>query len=231
MSNKIELYGLGFIELMDSMGSDATIVNAARISYWKEVKEFGDDDKRLIKFLVEHNHNSPLRHVQFQFRVEAPEFVCRQWWKHQVGMGYTSADGFNDTPWNEASGRYMELPEKFWQPTQFRFQGKKNKQVGDLDIGPVLNSELISEYDDTVQYIYKKYKSFLDRGVCKEQARALLPVGFISSFIMTTSLAGAVHFIKLRKHEGAQKEIVVYAEAMEQLVKKVCPFTAEYLLG
>ena len=235
--NKVSIPGAGYIELMYSMGNDITIVNAARISFWKETQELDIKDENLVKFLLDHGHNSPLRHVQFQFRVECPEFVSRQWFKHVVGIAYAANGGsltsefYCDTPWNEVSGRYVELTEKFWKPKQFRKQSTTNKQVGSGDLGYSENQVALQIHESSTNASYASYKALLNMGVCREQARSLLPVGFITSFIMTTSLAAALHFIKLRSHEGAQKEIADYAEAMLYLIKPICPVVCREVLN
>lgn len=229
--NKIEIPGSGFIELVNHMGSDITVVNAARISYLKQSKDFSDKDEKLLKYLAEHNHWSPYRHVQFQFVVETPAFIERQWIKHLVGISYTSGEqAFVDVPQNSISGRYVELQEKFWKPTEFRKQSSKNKQVGDEPLSFSEQQLAKDVYDESVSYIHRQYKKLIDMGVCREQARALLPIGFLTQFVMTVSLQAAVHFIKLRTHEGAQAEIQEYAEAMKSLIEPICPISIKYLL-
>ncbi len=231
MSNKIEIKGSGYIELLDHMGSDITVANAARISYMKETKEFSDKDEKLIKFLAEHGHTSPFRSVMFQLKWEIPEFLARQIYKHIVGISYTcDGPGFKDTQFNEISGRYVELEEKFWKTDQFRKQGSKNKQVGEEPFGYSENEVLKTQYEEHVLRSYGVYKALITQGVCREQARAVLPVGFITSFIMTPSLQACVHLIKLRSHEGAQKEVQLYSDALRQLIEPICPISVRELL-
>ena len=108
----------GFLELMGVLGDDLTVVNAARVSFGKQKSLLDDGDRKLISYLAKHKHMSPFRHVQLQFRVRAPEFVARQWYKHVVGAQYA----FKDTAWNEISQRYADVDPDWFEPKSFRAQ-------------------------------------------------------------------------------------------------------------
>jgi len=222
----------GMIILNDYMGSDLSVANAARVSYNKKSFEISSKDEKLIKFLAEHKHMSPFRHVQFQIILQGiPEFVLRQLYKHQVGMSYTSGD-FREsaTVWNEVSGRYIEFDIDFFEPIQFRPQHEKNKQASynrSID-----NEDAVRKvYQESIKAAWNSYHALLNAGVCKEQARLVLPLSFKTSVMWTASLEGLAHFVKLRNHEGAQKEIQEIAVVIEKIIRKITPICANALLG
>lgn len=215
----------GTVTLADFMGSDLSVVNAARVSFGKRKTEFTEADGKLIKYLAEHKHMSPFRHVVFSFTLEGiSEVVCRQLYKHQVGCSYTSGE-FREvaTTWNEISGRYVEFPPEFHHPKEFRKQHANNKQASVEGEVVEKNDEALKVYNESIESAYMSYRKLRDLGVCKEQARLVMPVSFKNSLIWTASLEAAVHFIKLRDHEGAQIEIRNLARALKQLVEPICP--------
>jgi thymidylate synthase (FAD) len=118
----------GFVTLIDHLGGDLTVANSARVSYGKKKDELDEKDVKLIHFLVREKHDSPLRHVQIQFRVKAPEFVMRQWYKHVVGVSYTVARE-PDHAWNEISGRYVQYNHEFYRPQSFRKQSENKSSL------------------------------------------------------------------------------------------------------
>jgi len=223
----------GFVTLADYMGSDLSVVNAARVSFGKRKTTFEQKDTKLINYLAAHKHMSPFRHVVFSFVLEGvSEVVCRQLYKHQVGCSYTSGE-FREsaTTWNEISGRYVEFDPEFHMPIEFRKQHTSNKQAS-------LEDELIDEnqkaqevYKKGIEDAYKSYKELLALGVCKEQARMLMPVSFKNSLVWTASLEAVAHFIKLRDHEGAQLEIRKLARAINELVEPICPHSLKALMA
>lgn len=217
---------IGFIELVDSMGNDKTIVNAARTSFGKEKETLDKRDIQLIKYLAENHHDSPFRHIQLQFKVKAPEIVARQFFRHLVGMEYTV--GTKDTPWNEQSQRYLEWKDEFYTPKIFRTQSTDNKQASE---GALDNQyDALELYVEGVQNSYIIYRKLLEMGVCKEQARGVLPVSFYTQWIVTMSLQAVANFIKLRNHPHAQFEIRQYAKAMKELAMTVAPEGVEALV-
>ena len=127
---KSQVLDKGFIEVVDSLGNDLTVVNSARVSFGKRKEKWDKSDERLVRYLAKYKHYSPFRHLQVQFHVKAPEFVMRQWYKHVVGIETTSSHVTKDHAWNEISGRYVPYDE-FYMPTEFRKQSDDNKQASD----------------------------------------------------------------------------------------------------
>jgi thymidylate synthase (FAD) len=227
----ISILDHGFVELVDSMGSDLTVVNSARVSFGKRKTELSEGDKKLIRYLAEHKHWSPFRHVQFQFHCKVPEFVARQWYKHVVGIAYTEAATV-DHAWNEISLRYVDASEfHFYTPEGFRRQSENNKQASTDELVSDPDGRLLAEYRNHCQKALDLYHRLLEHGVAREQARGVLPLNIYTEFYWTVSLQALVNFIHLRKHEGAQYEIRLYADALEKLASRVVPVSFEALLG
>lgn len=226
----IKLLDHGFVELVDSMGTDLTVVNSARVSFGKRKKELSDGDKKLIKYLAEHKHWSPFRHVMFQFHCKVPEFVARQWYKHVVGIAYSEVPTV-DHAWNEISLRYVDASEfDFYMPEGFRKQSEDNKQASTDDLVNDPDGKLRAAYDEQCRNALDLYHRMLEHGVAKEQARGVLPLNIYTEFYWTASLQALVNFIQLRKHAGAQYEIRLYADALEQLARTVAPVSLDALL-
>ena len=222
----------GSVSLTDFMGSDLSVVNAARVSFGKRKEVFEEKDVKLIQYLAKHKHMSPFRHVQFSFLLEGvSEVVCRQLYKHQVGCAYTSGE-FREsaTTWNEISGRYVEFEPEFHIPSSFRKQHANNKQASVEGETVEENDEALCIYKEAMSDSYEKYKKLLALGVCKEQARMVIPLSFKNSLVWTASLEATAHFIYLRDHEGAQLEIRNLARAIYKLVQPICPHSIEALL-
>ena len=208
MTERLIEVGGGLVELVDVMGDAVTVVNAARVSMGRHVTDLGDADRRLLRYLWEHEHTSPFRHVTLQFRIKAPVFVLRQWMKHQVGCA-----------WNEISGRYVTFKDEVWLPQRWRAQSAKLKQgsEGPLDDVDALAASLI--YQEAVTQALMAYHHLLRLGVAKEQARLILPLSLMSECYWTASLHAVIHFLKLRLDLHAQEEIRDFARAVEKLVR------------
>lgn len=191
--------GISSVELLRVSGSDLDIANAARVSYGRVSHEISERDHKLIAFLMEHNHTSPFEHNQLSFRVKAPIFVARQWMRHRMHS------------YNEISYRYVTVKTEFYKPTQWRLQDTVNKQSS---YGAFEDFELAKIYEDALTTAYETYKKMLAAGVCREQARAILPVGTYTEFIFTTNLHALMHFLKLRMGNGAQSEIRNFSKAL-----------------
>ena len=227
MNNKIiEVLDKGYIRLVDALGHDLSIVNAARVSYDKESLEFEPRDEKLIKFLIREGHTSPLRHAALTFEVYAPLMVARQWWKYAVAS--THIDDQNG--WNESSRRYITEQEEFYIPKQDQWRSKpENSKQGsgeplDANIGFTLTNKLeyITEQGMTM------YQDALDKGVAPELARLFLPAyGMYVRWRWTVSLQGAITFLDQRLPHDAQVEIQEYAKAVESLTKEAFPKTME----
>lgn len=221
---RVHVLNHGFLELVYApTNGDLTVVNSARVSMGKQKDSLGADDVKLINYLVRERHDSPLRHVQITFRIRAPEFVMRQWYKHIVGTAYTPARE-PDTAWNEISGRYVEYTDEFYTPDTFRQQSNSNKQ-GTTD-EPVIDGDLArSVYETQTKSAYASYKELLSLGVGREIARTVLPLSFYTEVLWTASLQAVLNFISLRDHKNAQREIRVYAVAMKDLLANIVPHT------
>lgn len=214
----------GFIELIDGMVTDPRlkVVNAARVSFNKESKEFTEKDEKLVKFLYEHGHFSTYRHSFFSFRIKAPLLVFRQWWKYQVGSEWMNDEigsqiQIPETNWNEASGRYVEFDELFYTPETFRKQSKNNKQGSEGEVDDPIAA--LTLYQTACENQFSAYRALIQLGTAKEIARGILPQNIYSECIWTVSLQGLVHFFNQRLKPDAQFEIREYAKATYLLCK------------
>ncbi|MCU0549816.1 MAG: FAD-dependent thymidylate synthase [Leptolyngbya sp. Prado105] len=215
--------GKSRIALLSHMGSDLDVVNDARASFDKISATLDEKDVKLIRYLIQHHHTSPFRGVVFKFKVKAPLFVARQWWKHVIASSHND----EQVGWNEKSFRYVEIEdsEDFYIPNSFRQQSKSNRQATSGEIPEAQNQQAISIYQAQCEASYKAYKDLLDLGVGREQARGVLVPSVYTSWVWTASLQTVLHFIGLRKGEGAQQEIHFYASAIEQLIQPIVPQT------
>lgn len=221
----------GFVELVDWLGNDLTVVNSARVSFGKRKTEMSEGDNKLIKYLAKHKHWSPFRHVYLQFHCKVPEFVARQWYKHVVGIAYTESATV-DHAWNEISMRYVNAADfNVYVPNGFRTQSEDNKQASTDELVADADGKLRQAYVDHCRQSLTLYEKMVEEGVAKEQARGVLPLNIYTEFYWTISLQGLVNFIELRKHEGAQYEIREYAHVLEELVEHVVPVSYHHLLG
>jgi len=215
--------GKSRIELVSYMGSDLDVVNDARASFEKNSDELSEKDIKLISYLIQHQHTSPFRGVVFKFKVKAPLFVCRQWWKHVIASNHND----EQLGWNEKSFRYVPIDDSsdFYVPTNFRVQAKNNKQAteGSLDQEESLKATEI--YEKQCQESYKAYQALLNLGVGREQARGVLVPSVYTSWVWTVSLQALLHFVGLRKGKGAQQEIGLYADSILELIKDIVPQT------
>jgi len=205
--------GVGFIELLETFGSDLTVVNAARVSFAKEVTEMKPDDEKLVKYLAEHDHVSPFFHPQARFRIKMPIFVAREWYRHQIGFAR-----------NEVSRRYVDSVPECWtpSPSELRQRDPKIKQGSRpeaVDSSPALH-ESIREFNDGAVYLYQK---LLGEGVAPEIARCVLPQSMYTEFIETGSLAAYARLCGLRQGADAQAEIRGYANGLSGLLAPKFP--------
>lgn len=203
-------YG-GFVQLVDFMGSDETIVNAARVSYGGKKKRSDED---LIKYLIRNEHMSPFEMVEFIFIIKVPIFVARQMFRHRTAS------------FNEISGRYTKYEEEFFVPNEYRVDSSFNNQESEL----VNNNDVLKEVIDLVknnnQISFETYKKLLEeKNLTKELARSVLPLGTFTQFYYKQDLRNLMNFLKLRLDEHAQKEIREVALAIEYFVKNIVPVT------
>ena len=221
---KKEVLDKGFVEVIDSLGNDLTVVNSARVSFGKRKEKFDKSDERLVRYLAKHKHYSPFRHLQVQFHIKAPEFVMRQWYKHVVGIETTSNSSTKDHAWNEISGRYVEV-EDYYIPTVFRAQSDDNKQASEGEVEDQKGS--LQSWEDSIVHAKIFYDGLLRRGVAKEQARCILPLSQYTEVYWTASFQAIVNFIEMRDETTSQWEIQQYAKAMKELMVDIYPKTTK----
>jgi thymidylate synthase (FAD) len=214
----------GYVKLVNNMGSDLDVVNAARVSFDKEVNELSEKDSKLISFLVKHKHDSTLRHCVMTLEVYAPLMVARQWWKHHIGA--TMID--EQDGWNESSRRYITEKEEFYIPmvAEWRSAPEDRKQGSGGPVNSEIGAKNLQRLRASVERGLRDYQEALKDGVAPEQARLLLPAyAMYVRWRWTVSLNGVLHFISLRDKEDAQYEIREYAKAINTIVHQIYPQT------
>jgi thymidylate synthase (FAD) len=207
----------GFVRLLDIMGDDAAIVQAARVSYGEGTRSVSDD-RRLIRYLMRHRHTSPFEMVEFKFHIKLPIFVARQWIRHRTASV------------NEYSGRYSIMREEFYlpEPEQIRPQSLLNKQGRSEEPLPEdLARSVRQRLQDTQQRLYAEYQELLQQNLARELARINLPLSLYTEWYWKIDLHNLFHFLRLRLDEHAQYEIRVYARAIAEIVKQVVPLAWE----
>ena len=225
---KSKVLDKGFIEVVDSLGNDLTVVNSARVSFGKRKEKFDKSDERLVRYLAKYKHYSPFRHLQVQFHIKAPEFVMRQWYKHVVGIETTSNSSTKDHAWNEISGRYVEYDE-FYQPEVYRKQSEDNKQASE---GQFEKSEYDYQFVDinwtnAHEICVSAYKQLIEIGMAKEQARCILPLTLYTEVYWTASFQAIMNFIELRNEKTSQIEIQEYAKSLLECMYDTFPKITE----
>ena len=232
MNKLIKLYKtvgdtLGSVALVDSMGSDKSIVNAARVSFGVEKQEINERDKKLIKYLIEHKHTSTLEHNIVTFKFCVPMFVRSQHMRHRTWS------------YNEISRRYTDKDLKFYQPSAFRTQHKSNRQASnELDLtNPTIAATFLDTYATAneaigtwTEYSLDLFDKLIDKGVCREQARMVLPQNLYTEYYGTTNLNNLLKFIDLRLHEGAQWEIQQVAKACLTIAQELWPTPVNHFI-
>ena len=215
--NELLVFDHGFVRLDESMASDLSVVNSARVSFAVRKEEMDERDKGLIKFLMRERHGTPFEHNSFRFHIRCPIFVVREWMRHRVSS------------FNEESGRYHQLEQEFYVPTPNAVRSQVGKP-GAYSFEPV-DDEVAHETIDTFKRIYKElyqeYEGMLERGVAKELARSILPVGIYTQFYWTLNARALMNFLSLRNAEAAQFEIRTFAKAVERFFAQEMPLTWE----
>ncbi len=209
---KIECLDHGFVNLVDCMGNDLSVVRAARVSYdaaWRTGENEGSD-KRLINYLWKNKHTTPFEAVTFTFEIKAPIFVFRQWHRHRTWS------------YNELSARYKELPEEFYVPKAdaIGHQSTNNKQARELGNVDSISPEIIRK---SCKNSFHTYRMLIADGVPRELARSVLPVATYSHMFATVNLLNLLKFLTLRCDSHAQYEIRTYADAMKSIAKAKVP--------
>jgi thymidylate synthase (FAD) len=206
----------GFVVLVDYMGNDAAIVQAARVSYGQGTKSLRDD-RGLIRYLMRHRHTTPFEMVEMKFLVRLPIYVARQWIRHRASST------------NEYSARYSVVPDEFEvpSPSEVRHQSTRNRQGR----GEPLPAEVVERFRTDLERVaresYEAYTRALDAGVARETARLLLPVAYYTQWYWKTNLWNLFHFLSLRLDPHAQEEIRLYAAELARLARTLCPIAFE----
>ena len=220
----------GYVRLVDTLGNDLSVVNAARVSYDKESNEVTDKDRKLLNFLWQNEHTSPFRHAALTFEVYAPLFVARQWWKHAVGSTHLD----DQSGWNESSRRYVTENPVFYIPADNEWRtAPANKKQGSAEpLAAAEGRQWTNALTWQVQDNLDSYYTALDCGIAPELARLFLPAyAMYVRWRWTPSLHAVMHFLALRSHETAQAEIVQYADAVRVLTKTEFPLSIGLLEG
>lgn len=214
---EIKVLDHGFVRLVDYMGSDHRIVQAARVSYGAGTRSFRQD-RGLIHYLLKHEHTSPFEQVILTFHAKMPIFVARQWVRHRTAR------------LNEISGRYSVMQDEFYVPETetLRTQSQDNKQARSNEQLPAETASRIrQEFADDQGELYRHYEAYIQDGLAKEVARINLPLSLYTEWYWQIDLHNLLHFLRLRMDSHAQYEIRVYAEAMARCAKAVAPLAYE----
>jgi len=224
-SNRISLYSdvgddIGAVEYVQHMGTDLTVVNSARVSFGKHKETLDERDEKLIKYLIKHRHTSTLEHNNVTFRFIVPLFIRSQHHRHRTWS------------FNEVSRRYTEENIRFYEPNVFRTQHVSNRQASNADhlINPQLTHnhtglDARSAYMEHNRSAVQLYNELIDAGVCREQARGVLPMCLYTEYYGTVDLSNLLKFVDLRTHDGAQQEIQVVAKACLKIAEDLWPVT------
>ena len=221
---KKQVLNKGFVEVIDSLGSDLTVVNSARVSFGKRKETYDKSDRALVRYLAKHKHFSPFRHMVVQFHLKAPEFVMRQWYKHVVGIETTSSYPTKDHAWNEISGRYTPVSD-YYIPEVWRKQSEDNKQASEGELDKLQQKRMSHLYERYLFEVERVYETMVDAGMAKEQARVVLPLSQYTEVYWTASFQAIMNFIELRDETTAQWEIQEYAKCLKEMMYDIYPET------
>lgn len=217
LDKEFKVLNHGFVRLVDYMGGDESIVQAARVSYGKGTKTVSED-RTLIRYLMRHQHTTPFEMVEFKFHVKLPIFVARQWIRHRTANV------------NEYSGRYSIMPEEFYVPDEstIKYQSQANKQGRDEEeVPPEIRKRVLQILLAEQKSAFDGYKEMLNYNIARELARINLPLSLYTQWYWKIDLHNLFHFLKLRLDKHAQYEIRAYAETMAEIVKAVVPMAYE----
>lgn len=202
---------MAFVRLVDYMGDDSAVVQAARVSYGDGTKTVSDD-RALVRYLMRHWHTTPFEMVDFKFHIKCPIFIARQWLRHRTASV------------NEISARYSIIKNDYYLPEDYRRQTKNNKQGSD----ELMDNPVLIDYSEALcEHSFVVYENLIDQGVARELARAHLPQCTYTEFYWKINLHNLFHFLKLRMDHHAQKEIRDLAIQMYDLIKPIVPFSCE----
>ena len=215
LPHSIAVLDHGFVRLDAALADDLSVVNAARVSFGVQSDTLDERDRGLIGFLMRERHGSPFEHNTFRFHIKCPLFVAREWQRHRVGS------------FNERSARYSEMPDEFYVPaaenvrTQVGKPGAYTFERMDADTAESARATMAEIYDRA----YAGYQALLDQGVAKELARDVLPVGLYTEFYWSLNARSLMNFVSLRNAEAAQREIRMFAAAVEEFFAREMPIT------
>jgi thymidylate synthase (FAD) len=213
--NTIELLDHGFVRLDGAMADDLSVVNGARVSFARRKDEMDASDEGLIRFLMRDRHGSPFEHNAFRFHVRCPIFVAREWFRHRIGS------------FNEFSMRYAKATDDFYvpEPEDVRTQVGKPGAYTFEPVDDELADETRRELEALYEQAYATYARLVEKGVARELARSVMPVGSYTQFYWTVNARALMNFVSLRNSEFAQLEIRRYAEAVEAFFAREMPVT------
>jgi len=217
LDKEFKVLDQGFIRLVDYMGTDESIVQAARVSYGQGTKKVSED-RGLIRYLMKNQHTSPFEMVELKFHVKLPIFVARQWIRHRTASV------------NEYSGRYSVMPDEFYipKPEDVSLQAVDNKQGrSSEEIPKELREKFLQYLKDTSENSFASYNEFIKTGLAREIARISLPLSIYTEWYWKIDLHNLFHFLRLRLDNHAQREIREYAKVMAYMVRTVCPLAYE----
>ena len=217
LDKKFKVLDKGFVRLVDYLGDDGRIVQAARVSYGKGTKTYRED-KGLINYLLRNDHTSPFEQVVFTFHVKLPIFVARQWIRHRTAR------------LNEISGRYSVMNDEFYLPAgeHVAFQSEDNKQGRSTKKTPAtLRKEVRALLEKGQKEMYRQYGHLLGSNIARELARINLPLSLYTEWYWQIDLHNLFRFLKLRLDAHAQLEIRQYAAVLHDIGGKVCPIAFE----
>lgn len=210
------------VECVDVLGSDLTVVNAARVSFGSTHAAMTAGDRKLVSYLAQHKHYSPFRHCMLQFRIRMPEFVARQFYKHVVGIECTSTHPTKDHAWNEISGRYKPYTEMY-RPVEWNRQHSSAKQCSAERLDDETHERVARMYEGTIDQAMRTYHSMLEAGVSREQARVVLPLTIMTEVVWTASLQAVANFVELRRANDSQREIRDLADRIHEVALERFP--------
>jgi thymidylate synthase (FAD) len=213
--NTIHVLDHGFVRLDDAMADDLSVVNGARVSFARRKTEMEESDEGLIRFLMRDRHGSPFEHNAFRFHIRCPIFVAREWFRHRIGS------------FNEFSMRYAKATDDFYvpEPEDVRTQVGKPGAYRFEAVSDELAEETRQELEAVYQEAYATYARLVEKGVARELARSVIPVGAYTQFYWTVNARALMNFVALRNAEFAQLEIRRYAEAVETFFAQKMPVT------
>ena len=225
----IDLYGdnIGRVDYVSHMGSDLTVVNSARVSFGTTKSELDKRDRKLIRYLISHKHTSTLEHCVVTYKFTVPLYIRSQHHRHRTWS------------YNEISRRYTDKQLRFYCPREFRTQHKSNRQASNTEelidpplwnqkggtLIPAFHPPASETYREHCMHSLRLFEELVNKGVCREQARGVLPQTLYTEYYGTCNLNNLLKFISLRMHDGAQWEIQKVAEACLEIATDLFPIT------